>query len=102
LLEIRTGLDSFIAGVIEDNNGLIILICFGTSGTASLLFTVEMECEELLSESIFGDTTNRIVGGEVEFEDIVRCCVFGSADLVIEKRITRALFVNEEVISFVV
>jgi hypothetical protein len=46
----RTGFESFIAGVIDvddDENGLIMLICFGTSGTASPLFTDDIECEGL-------------------------------------------------------
>lgn len=70
-MEIRIGLESFIAGVIDvddEDNGLIILICFGTSGTVSLLIPDGMEFKELVSESIFDDATNRIVGGDVE------CC----------------------------
>jgi len=85
LLEIRIGLKSFTADVIDDDNGLIILICLGTSGTVSPLF----------SGLGFGDATNRIVGGDVEFEEILCCSVFDNADLAIERRITRALFVNE-------
>lgn len=30
---------SLFAEIIDDENGLMMLICFGTSGTASLLFT---------------------------------------------------------------
>ncbi len=99
LLIIRTGFESFIAGVIdgdEEDNGLMMLICLGTSGTVSPLFTEETECDELWLESVLGDVTNRIVGGDVE----VDCCGFDSADLAIERRITRALLCTAEVISF--
>jgi hypothetical protein len=68
-LIIRTGFESFIAGVIDvddEDNGLMMLICLGTSGTVSPLFTEEAECGELGSESVLGDVTNRIVGGDVE------------------------------------
>ena len=43
---IKTGLESLIAGAIvlaDEDNGLIILICLGTSGTVSPLFVERME-----------------------------------------------------------
>ena len=72
----RIGLESFTAGVTDDDDviGLIILICLGTSGAASPLFIGAMECEGLIvSESVFGDVINRIIGGDVEFDEI-DCC----------------------------
>ncbi len=98
---IRTGFDSLIAGVIDvddEDNDLMIFICLGTSGTISFLFTEETECDKLWSESVLGDVTNRIIDDDVEFG----CWVFDSADLAIERRITRALLGTEGVISFVV
>ncbi len=98
-MEIRIGLESFIADVNDDDNGLIILICFGISGTVSPLIPDGIECEELVSESGFGDATNRIVGGD---EEVDCCWVFNSADLAIERRIIRALLFNGGVTSPVV
>lgn len=89
---IKTGLESFIAGAIdveEDDNGLIILICFGMSGTVSPLF---MERTEFESESVCDVEMRRMVDGVVVV----------SADLLIERRITRALFIVEGRISLVV
>lgn len=80
---IKTGLESLIAGAIalaDEDNDLMMLICLGISGTVSPLFVERMEVG---SESVFGDDISRMVD-----DDVVE-----SADLPIERRITRALFV---------
>lgn len=81
---IKTGLESLIAGAIalaDEDNDLMMLICLGISGTVSPLFVERMEVG---SESVFGDDISRMV----DDDDVVE-----SADLPIERRITRALFV---------
>jgi hypothetical protein len=46
LLPIKIGFGNLLADMIEDDNGLMILICFGTSGTdsAALVFVGDMSC----------------------------------------------------------
>jgi hypothetical protein len=68
-LEIRIGFESLIAGVIDDDDsGLIILICLGTSGTASPLFSKELISHSFLDTTVDDiGATNRIVGGDVGY-----------------------------------
>ena len=95
----RTGFESFTAGVrhvgVEDN-GLMILICFGTSGTVSAAFVDEMECEEVDSELDFGDVTSRKVGGDI----VDGRCPSADVDFAIERRMIRVFVFVEDVVSF--
>ena len=76
----RIGLDNFVAEMLDDENGLMMLICLGTNGTLSPLLLADV------------GEINRIVGGGVW------PAVGGlNDDLAIDKRITRGAFGVDEI-----
>ncbi len=54
MLEIRIGLESLIAGVIDDDNdnGLIILICLGINGDVGVTNRIEFEFNKRITRGV--------------------------------------------------